>query len=42
MQKNGIKPFLNGQRIMSSGLEALDKLLGGGLLLGSKCRYNFI
>lgn len=31
----GIKPFVNGQTLVSSGLSQLDAFLGGGLLLGS-------
>lgn len=31
----GVKPFVNGQALVSSGLSQLDAFLGGGLLLGS-------
>ena len=31
----GVKPWMGGRRLVSSGLPALDRILGGGLVLGS-------
>ena len=31
----GVKPWLNGQRLVSSGHRQLDELIGGGIILGT-------
>lgn len=33
----GVKPWINGQYLVSSGHKELDEILGGGIALGSTC-----
>lgn len=36
----GVKPWINGQNLVSSGHKELDDIIGGGYALGSTCIFH--